>query len=107
MHKLSLRRAKQQATSFPYPSLVSMLCVRASCPLFRPLDKTVLADGVITLAIKIDRDSLAMKQAKGTENRTQPPPSMPSNTLVGQLRAVAAPSTTPPDLQSRKNGPSA
>ncbi|MCE3051833.1 hypothetical protein HAX54_050934 [Datura stramonium] len=92
------RRAKQQATSLPYPSLVSMLCGGASCPLFRRLDKTMRADGMITLATKIDKDAPAMKQAKGTENRTPPPPYVPSNTPAGQFQAAAAPTTTPPNL---------
>ncbi|MCE2055587.1 hypothetical protein HAX54_042920 [Datura stramonium] len=82
------RRAKQQATSLPYPSLVSMLRVRASCPLFQPLDKTVWDEGVITLATKTNRDSPAIKQAKGIENNTQPPPSMSSSTPGGQLQAA-------------------
>ncbi|MCD9641458.1 hypothetical protein HAX54_027644 [Datura stramonium] len=92
------RRAKQQATSFPYPSLISMLCVRASCPLFHPLDKTVRANGVITLATKTEKDAPAMNRAKGIENRTPPPSSVPSNTLEGQFQEAAASTTTPPTL---------
>ncbi|MCD7465086.1 hypothetical protein HAX54_000533, partial [Datura stramonium] len=75
-----------------------MLCVRASCPLFRPLNKTVWANNAITLATKTDKDAPAMKQVKGTENRTPPPPSVPSNTPAGQFHAAAAPTTTPPYL---------
>ncbi|MCE0481319.1 hypothetical protein HAX54_038997 [Datura stramonium] len=92
------RRAKQQATSLAYLSLLSMLCVRASYPLFHPLDKTMWADGVITLATKTDRDALAMEQEKGTENRTPPAHFVPSNTPAGQFQAVAAPATTPPNF---------
>ncbi|MCD9641388.1 hypothetical protein HAX54_027555 [Datura stramonium] len=92
------RRAKQQATSLSYPSLVSMLCVRASCPLFWPLDKIVWADSVINLATKTDKDAPAMKRAKSTENRTPPPPSVPSNTSAGQFHEATSPTTTPPDL---------
>ncbi|MCE3050520.1 hypothetical protein HAX54_047414 [Datura stramonium] len=36
--------------------------------------------------------------AKGTENKTPPPPFVPSNTPASQFQAVAAPTTTPPDL---------
>ncbi|MCE3049574.1 hypothetical protein HAX54_045185 [Datura stramonium] len=60
------RRVKQQATTLPYPSLVSMLCVWDACPLFRPLDRTVRAESVIILATKTDKDAPAMKQAKST-----------------------------------------
>ncbi|MCD7462779.1 hypothetical protein HAX54_049344 [Datura stramonium] len=56
------RRAKQQITSLPYPSVMSMLCVRVSCPLLCPLDKTVRADGWITLASKTDRDAPVMNK---------------------------------------------
>ncbi|MCE0480864.1 hypothetical protein HAX54_038055 [Datura stramonium] len=58
------RRDKQQATTLSYPSLVSMLCVRAACPLFRPLDRTMWDDSVIILATKIDKDTPVMKQTK-------------------------------------------
>ncbi|MCD9640657.1 hypothetical protein HAX54_026105, partial [Datura stramonium] len=39
-----------------------------------------------------------MKRAKGTENRTPPPPLAPSNTPAGQFHAAGAPTTTPPYL---------
>ncbi|MCD7457698.1 hypothetical protein HAX54_035905 [Datura stramonium] len=92
------RRAKKQATSLPYPSLVSMLCVRASFPLFWPLDKTLRVDSVITLATKIEKDAPATKQTKSTENRTPPPPSAPLNTSTDQFHAAVAPTTTPHDF---------
>ncbi|MCD7453974.1 hypothetical protein HAX54_022892, partial [Datura stramonium] len=38
------RKAKQQATGLPFPNLMSMLCMRATCPLFRPLDRTLQAN---------------------------------------------------------------
>ncbi|MCD9641944.1 hypothetical protein HAX54_028431, partial [Datura stramonium] len=41
--------------------IVNMLYVRALFPLFRPLDKTVQVDSVITLATKTDKDSPSMK----------------------------------------------
>ncbi|MCD7449061.1 hypothetical protein HAX54_048959, partial [Datura stramonium] len=78
---------------------MSMLCVRASCPLFRSLHKLVRADGVITLATKTNKDAPTMNQEKGTENRTPPPPSMPSNTPAGQFQAAVAPTTTPDFLK--------
>ncbi|MCD9641646.1 hypothetical protein HAX54_027961 [Datura stramonium] len=68
---------------------------RNSC---RTLDKTMRADGAITLATKIVRDAPAMKRAKGTENRTLPPPYVLSNTPVGQIQEAADLATTPPDL---------
>ncbi|MCD9639162.1 hypothetical protein HAX54_023519 [Datura stramonium] len=60
------RRAKQQATSLPYPCLISMSCVRDACPLFQPLDRNVRADSVITFSTKIDKDAPAMMREKGT-----------------------------------------
>ncbi|MCD7456274.1 hypothetical protein HAX54_031078 [Datura stramonium] len=76
------QRDKQQGTSLSYPSHLSMLYVRAAIPLFKPLDKTVRAENVITLATKTDKDSPAMKPTKSIENRTPPPPLASSNTLV-------------------------
>ncbi|MCD7451365.1 hypothetical protein HAX54_011294 [Datura stramonium] len=92
------RRAKQQATSLPYSILVSMLCVWASCPLFRPLDKTVRAHGMITLDTKTDKDASALKKAKGTQNMTQPPTPMPSSTTEGQYQVAKVLASTPTDL---------
>ncbi|MCD9643654.1 hypothetical protein HAX54_031286 [Datura stramonium] len=45
------------------------------------------ADGVITLDTRTNKDAPALKRAKGTENRTQPPPFMPSNN-EGQVQAA-------------------
>ncbi|MCD7472161.1 hypothetical protein HAX54_013166, partial [Datura stramonium] len=69
-----------------------------ACPLFRPLDRTVWADSVITLASKTDKDAPAMKRAKCTENRTPPPPSASSYTSTVQLDIATVPTPTPPDL---------
>ncbi|MCE3050256.1 hypothetical protein HAX54_046759 [Datura stramonium] len=92
------KRAKQQVTVLPFPSLMSMLCVWAACPLFRPLDRTVWDGSVITLAIKTDKDAPLMKRAKCTENRTPPPPSESSHTLVVQLGTIAIPTPTHSDF---------
>ncbi|MCE3052481.1 hypothetical protein HAX54_052731 [Datura stramonium] len=73
------RKAKQQATSLPYPSLVSILCLWDSCPLFRSLDKSMRVEGVITLDTKTDKDAPALKRPRAMEDRIQPPPSMLSN----------------------------
>ncbi|MCE3049425.1 hypothetical protein HAX54_044805 [Datura stramonium] len=70
----------------------------ASCPLFRLLDKIVWADGMITLDAKIDKDAPALKRAKDTKNRTQPPPSMLSSTIDGQFQVAEVPASTPTDL---------
>ncbi|MCE0481749.1 hypothetical protein HAX54_039744 [Datura stramonium] len=92
------RRAKQQATSFPYPSLVSMLCggLHAFCS-GHWIRLCMLIVG-ITLAIKTDKDVPTMKQAKTTENRTSPPPLAPFSTSASQFHAAATPTTIPPDL---------
>ncbi|MCD9637768.1 hypothetical protein HAX54_021237 [Datura stramonium] len=92
------RRAKQQATSLPYPSLVIMLCPRASCSLFRPLDKTMWAEGVIALDAKTSKDAPALKRPKGMENMTQPTPSMLSSTTDGQFQVAAVTASTPISL---------
>ncbi|MCD9560679.1 hypothetical protein HAX54_019422 [Datura stramonium] len=63
-----------------------------------PLDKTVGADNVITLDTKTDKDAPALMRAKGTKNKTQSPPSMPSSTPEGQFQEAEAPATTPTDL---------
>ncbi|MCD9644706.1 hypothetical protein HAX54_033126 [Datura stramonium] len=64
-----LTLAKKQVTALPFPNLVSMLCMRVSCPLFRPLDRTVQDNNVITLATKIDKEA-AVRQI---ESHNSPP----------------------------------
>ncbi|MCD7470079.1 hypothetical protein HAX54_009653 [Datura stramonium] len=49
-----------------------MLCLRASCSLFRPLDKIVWAKGVITLDTKTDKDDPALKQSKAAITASAP-----------------------------------
>ncbi|MCD9645775.1 hypothetical protein HAX54_034975, partial [Datura stramonium] len=39
------RKDKKKATSMPYPILISLPCLHANCPLFKPVDKTVKAEG--------------------------------------------------------------
>ncbi|MCE3050667.1 hypothetical protein HAX54_047778, partial [Datura stramonium] len=63
------RKARQQATSIPYPILISLLRLRANCPMFRPLDKTRRVEGVINLSTKKDKDtptSMWLKLTLGT-----------------------------------------
>ncbi|MCD9642068.1 hypothetical protein HAX54_028666, partial [Datura stramonium] len=45
--------------------VVLLACImdHAACPLFRPLDRTMQADGVITLATKTDKDAPVMTRA--------------------------------------------
>ncbi|MCE3052450.1 hypothetical protein HAX54_052675 [Datura stramonium] len=57
------------------------------------LHKTVWADGAITLDTKTDKDALALKQAKGTKNKTQLLPSMLSNKTEAQFQAVEVPAS--------------
>ncbi|MCE2055113.1 hypothetical protein HAX54_042004 [Datura stramonium] len=57
------QKAKQQATALLFPSLVSMLCFRAECPLWRSLDKTIQVHGVITLDTKTDKEAPMIKWA--------------------------------------------
>ncbi|MCD9645674.1 hypothetical protein HAX54_034740 [Datura stramonium] len=55
------RKSKKQATTLPFPTLVSMLCMRDAFPLLRSLDKTIRAHGVITLATKTDKEAPMIK----------------------------------------------
>ncbi|MCE0482532.1 hypothetical protein HAX54_041361 [Datura stramonium] len=68
------RKDKQQATTLPFPSLVIMLCLRAECPLWRSLDKTIQVHGVITLDTKTDKEALMIKRARYAGNITPPSP---------------------------------
>ncbi|MCD9639009.1 hypothetical protein HAX54_023246 [Datura stramonium] len=58
------RRAKQQATTLPFPNPVSMLCMRVVCPLFRPLDRTVQTNNMITLATKTEKRGSSYEAGK-------------------------------------------
>ncbi|MCD9638162.1 hypothetical protein HAX54_021936 [Datura stramonium] len=92
------REAKQQATSLPYLSLVSILFLRASCPLFRPLYKIVMAEGLTTLDTKTGKDALASKCPKGMGVRIDPPPSMFSSTTLGSSQESAVTASPPTNL---------
>ncbi|MCE3052015.1 hypothetical protein HAX54_051414, partial [Datura stramonium] len=91
-------KAMQQATTLPFPNLVSTLCMRAACPFFRPLDRTVQADSVITLATKTDKDAPVMKRGKYTGNRTPPPPSPSTHTSVSPFHTTELHNTTSADF---------
>ncbi|MCD7452530.1 hypothetical protein HAX54_017285 [Datura stramonium] len=85
------RKAKQQATTFPFPNLLSMLCMWAACPLSRPLDSTVHDNSVITLATKIDKQAPVIK-AKMHENQlVQLPKALPSM-IQGDIKKLLQPS---------------
>ncbi|MCE0481015.1 hypothetical protein HAX54_038371 [Datura stramonium] len=58
-------------------------------------DKDVRADSVITLATKTVRDAPAMKRAKSTMSKTQPPPSASSTTSTAQFHPAIGPAPTP------------
>ncbi|MCD7466990.1 hypothetical protein HAX54_004119 [Datura stramonium] len=60
--------------------------------------RTVRANNMITLAIKTDKDALAMKQAKCTMSKTPPPPLASSTTSTAQFHPAAVPSPTRSDL---------
>ncbi|MCE0481153.1 hypothetical protein HAX54_038618, partial [Datura stramonium] len=55
-----------------FTRILAALCARASCSLFRPLDKTMWAEGVIALGLKTSKDAPALKRPKGMENMFQP-----------------------------------
>ncbi|MCD9560618.1 hypothetical protein HAX54_019335 [Datura stramonium] len=56
------RKARQKATSMPYPVLISLLCLHANYPQFRPLDQIERVEGVNSLATKIDKDVPSSKR---------------------------------------------
>ncbi|MCD9643296.1 hypothetical protein HAX54_030639 [Datura stramonium] len=91
-------KAKQQATALPFPYLVCVLCMWATCPLFRPLDRTVQANGVITLATKTDKEAPTMKRAKFTRNMTLPSSLASTHTTTAPLHTVEPQSSPSPDL---------
>ncbi|MCD7455209.1 hypothetical protein HAX54_027421 [Datura stramonium] len=91
-------KAKQQATALAFPNLVCMLCMRATCPMFRPLDRMVQANSVITLATKTDKAAPAMKRAKYTRNMTLPSSLASIHTATAPLYTVEPQSSPPPDL---------
>ncbi|MCE3215013.1 hypothetical protein HAX54_000539 [Datura stramonium] len=92
------RKAKQQATVLPFPNLVCMLYMRATCPLFQPLDRMVQANSVITLATKIDKEAPAMKRAKYTGNMTPPSLSASTHTATAPLHKAEPHNSPPPNL---------
>ncbi|MCD9641817.1 hypothetical protein HAX54_028262 [Datura stramonium] len=92
------RKAKRQATPLLYPNIMSMLYLCASCPLFWPLDKTMKAEGVITLDTRTNKDALASKRPKGIGDMINPPPSMFSSTTIGSSQPTAVTASPPNDL---------
>ncbi|MCD7447753.1 hypothetical protein HAX54_034167 [Datura stramonium] len=83
--------------SKPIP-MVSMLCIRVACPLFRPLDRTMQADHVITLPTKTYKGAPVMKRAKYTGNMNPPPPSASTHTSAAPFHIAEFHNATPPDL---------
>ncbi|MCD7470521.1 hypothetical protein HAX54_010449, partial [Datura stramonium] len=65
------QKAKQQAIALPLSSLLSMLCLRAECPLWHSLDKTIQDHGVITLDTKIDKAGPMIKRAREKMHENQ------------------------------------
>ncbi|MCE0482117.1 hypothetical protein HAX54_040519, partial [Datura stramonium] len=70
------QKARQKDTSIPYPILISLLYLQSNCMLFRPLDKTKRAEGVITLATKRDKDAPFSKRPKLTLGPNTPLPAV-------------------------------
>ncbi|MCE0481885.1 hypothetical protein HAX54_040065 [Datura stramonium] len=91
-------KANQQATTLPFPNLVSMLCLRAACPLFRQLDRTVRVDHVITLANKTDEDAQVLKRGKYTESNHLQPTMASSHTSEVPVCIVEPHTTLYPNL---------
>ncbi|MCD7463877.1 hypothetical protein HAX54_051624 [Datura stramonium] len=94
------RKAKKQATALPFPNLVCMLCIQATCPLFKPLDRMVQANSVISLATKIDKEAPTMKRAKYTRNMTLPSSSASTHRATTPLHTAEPQSSLPPDFHN-------
>ncbi|MCD9644953.1 hypothetical protein HAX54_033499 [Datura stramonium] len=92
------QKANLQATILPFPNLVSMLCLRATCPLFRKLDRTMRANRVITLANKTTEDAQVLKRGKYTESDHSQPTMASSHTSEVPVRITELDTTSHTDL---------
>ncbi|MCD7446275.1 hypothetical protein HAX54_000085 [Datura stramonium] len=92
------RKAKQQATTFPFPSLVSRLCLRAECPLWHSLDKTIQVHGVITLDTKTNKEAPMIKRERYVGHMTPPSPLASSHIAKAPTNASSSQISLPPDL---------
>ncbi|MCD7461315.1 hypothetical protein HAX54_045871, partial [Datura stramonium] len=92
------QKAKKKATTFSFPNQASMLCMRAACTLFRPLDRIVQANSLITLATKINKEALVMKRAKYTGYMPPPSPSPSTHIIAAPLHTVNSHNSPAPDL---------
>ncbi|MCD9639940.1 hypothetical protein HAX54_024933, partial [Datura stramonium] len=92
------RKSKQQATTFSFPSLVNMLCLRAECPLWHSLDRTIHLHGVITLDTKTDKEAPMIRRARDAGHLTPPSPLASSHIATAPANASAPQISPPPDL---------
>ncbi|MCE3216161.1 hypothetical protein HAX54_005154 [Datura stramonium] len=92
------RKAKQQATALPFPSLVSMLCLRVECPLWRSLDKTIQVHGVINLYTKTNKKAPMIKRARYAGNMTPPSPVASPHIATAPANAGTSQTSPPQDL---------
>ncbi|MCD7455068.1 hypothetical protein HAX54_026945 [Datura stramonium] len=85
-----------------YRSRQQLLKHRSRTESFRcltsPLDRTVQANSVITLATKIDKEAPVMKWEKHTGNMTPPPPSTSIHTAAAQIPLAESHNSPPPDF---------
>ncbi|MCD9643257.1 hypothetical protein HAX54_030555 [Datura stramonium] len=65
----------RNTSEVPIEVSILLACImdQAACPLFRPLDRTVQANNLITLATKINKEAPSMKREKA-EFHNYPPP---------------------------------
>ncbi|MCE0481154.1 hypothetical protein HAX54_038638 [Datura stramonium] len=92
------RKAKQQPTTLPFPSLVSRLCLRVECPLWHSLDNTIQVHGVITLDTKTNKESPMIKRERYVGHMTPPSPVASSHIAKAPANARASQISPPPDL---------
>ncbi|MCD7467089.1 hypothetical protein HAX54_004292 [Datura stramonium] len=74
------RKARQHTTFMPFLVLISLLCIKACFPCFRPLYKMHRVEGVFDLATKMYKDAPTIKKKNLTLGSTDSPiPKMSGN----------------------------
>ncbi|MCD9644182.1 hypothetical protein HAX54_032200, partial [Datura stramonium] len=93
-----IQKAKQEATSLPFPTLVSMLCMRAVRHLLRSFDKNIQVHGMITLDTKTDKEAPMINRARYTGNMTPASSLAYSHIATVPANVDESQNSHPPDL---------
>ncbi|MCD9645108.1 hypothetical protein HAX54_033784 [Datura stramonium] len=92
------KKAKQQATTLPFPTFVCILCLRAECPLLHSLDNAIRVHRVITLDTKIDKEALMIKWERYRGNMTPASPLASSHIASSPANTDESQTSPPPGL---------